>query len=817
MIKVPLTSTQPPAARLLSPDDFLRRIRSLESSPRVKVQKIGRSHGGRGIYCIVVAREDVVSQFEYGKDISNRIPGPWPTRSESAPHGDETQRRDQAMWFSALLMGLSFGHEASHVEALLALAERLASSDDDETVAILSGLIVLLVPMVNPDGRVAAIETWNRYPFAADGSAGNLYGFLLNRDFLHLTQPETAAILALYRHWNPIALLDLHEDVYLLGVEVPEVCWCPAFGQSTARDAPDAIREVVQSLGLAVAGEWEKRGFSSYREDMFMWRGSSSTGEVEWLFGMDGNVAQAISIHGIPAVMTESARTPGTQTWEDRIEQKVSAGLAFLKAVAGNAQGIAEAISSSRRMGAERARHSREVFIIPKLQRDRGAVAQLVDTLLRHGVEIFEVDEPHAAFMVPLRQTEAGVAVSLLSTDESKIHAMPPALGVCVRRRLRLEAPEESASQIWKGKPLSEPPSPTIQVHVKETDAAFAIPNTRDGVRFVNRILSAGYHVHWVLKPSGAKGRQVDAGTFIVAKNIRRNLAFFGRGLDLDTYGLPAGASLMSCRLRRPRVAIYAGQGTDRLHASARAELFWALKEMEFDFAALEAEDINAPSLAKFDVLLIPSGRADEIVQGWSRNTLLDQPPWQLPGEPRGIGRRGLEAIRAFVMDGGTYFGIDGGGGLLALPQFADLIDLEVVAHSLGLARVILRVEDPGNPVMFGLNGAYDEVGNWREGLLPAFYYTELLDGVPGGLVFRPKNGVRVLASYHAVDCEVGSRQVRQASLLTSHEGTVAIAYREVGKGQVIVTGIRPGFRAVWSNTWKLLSNAIFARTVPKN
>jgi hypothetical protein len=52
--------------------------------------------------------------------------------------------------------------------------------------------------------------------------------------------------------------------------------------------------------------------------------------------------------------------------------------------------------------------------------------------------------------------------------------------------------------------------------------------------------------------------------------------------------------------------------------------------------------------------------------------------------------------------------------------------------------------------------------------------------------------------------------QVVNESFLTEAQGGVAIGYQRVGKGQVTVAGIRPGFRAIWTDTWKLISNAIF-------
>jgi len=238
--------------------------------------------------------------------------------------------------------------------------------------------------------------------------------------------------------------------------------------------------------------------------------------------------------------------------------------------------------------------------------------------------------------------------------------------------------------------------------------------------------------------------------------------------------------------------------------------MWWALKQLGIPFAALQAEDVNSASLKRYDLLIVPAGDAQEIVDGWRVDALLNCQPWELPGEPKGIGKQGLEAIRAFVTGGGTYLGIDGGGGLLALRDYADLINLEIIAHSLGLSRVLLRVHEPEHPLMFGLTGYYDEDGTWTEGFVPALYHSDRFEGTVSGLIFGVGEKVAALASYYHVDHEPANRRIVKEAFFSDEKGGTAIASANVGQGHVAVLGIRPGFRGVWTNTWKLISNTVF-------
>lgn len=264
-------------------------------------------------------------------------------------------------------------------------------------------------------------------------------------------------------------------------------------------------------------------------------------------------------------------------------------------------------------------------------------------------------------------------------------------------------------------------------------------------------------------------------------------------------------------------MALYTGQGVDRPDASARGDLRWALEHLGFEYAPLVAEDINEETLARYDILIVPDGDAQEIVQGWDVKALLNSAPWELPGKPRGIGQQGIDALRNYVEAGGHYLGLGSGGGLLASTQYANLISLEVLAHSLGSARVLLRVEETAHPLLSGLGGYYDENGSWAEGFFPAQYQSESFTDTPGGPVFRAGKGCSTLASYYTVDRDPASPYVVNPQYLTETEGGVAIAVQTVGQGQVAVLGVRAGFRALWTNTWKLLSNAIFLAAAGKD
>ena len=212
---VPLERTQPGADDLINYRDLSFKLESLRSNPRVVVTSPGRSHEGRDVYLATISSpQNIQSLNTVRKKILNAS-----TFSCSQRTLTNTSFRATAsgpvpndLVPAVLCIGLSFGHEAAHTEALVQLIEHLALSNEEQVEDILSKMVVLVMPMINPDGRMHAIEEWRKFPLSTGcNGSGNAFGFLLNRDFLHLIHPETQAVLKTFGYWEPIICLDLHE------------------------------------------------------------------------------------------------------------------------------------------------------------------------------------------------------------------------------------------------------------------------------------------------------------------------------------------------------------------------------------------------------------------------------------------------------------------------------------------------------------------------------------------------------------------------------------------------------------------------------
>lgn len=123
-------------------------------------------------------------------------------------------------------MGYSVhGNEASGSNAAVLLAYYLAAAQGDQIERFLTESVVLLDPMLNPDG-LARFASWvnarKGYQVVSDPNdiehhehwpqgRTNHYWFDLNRDWLLAQHPESRARLENFHKWKPLVLTDFHE------------------------------------------------------------------------------------------------------------------------------------------------------------------------------------------------------------------------------------------------------------------------------------------------------------------------------------------------------------------------------------------------------------------------------------------------------------------------------------------------------------------------------------------------------------------------------------------------------------------------------
>lgn len=444
--RVPPASTQPRADTLLDSAGVERAAERLAASDRVTIVTIGHSAGGRPIRMLVItAPGGSLDEWRHRARAVAGAEAHYPTLTTVStvdPSGDETSASARV---PVLLAGASWGHEAAHVEGLLAAAEHLASDRSPETERVLNRLLVLIVPLMNPDGRDRAIAEWKRTPLSnGDSGVGNEDGFMLNRDFVHQTQPESAALLDVTREWRPVLGVDMHEDVNRLGLAVPATAFAPPFMRGFDVEEREVTRRAIVAVGDAIAARWRGAGYPVVHDPagdrQWVPMPLPGSGELNPVAGSSGRLEFLWNIHGITGLITESARTPGTQTWEARVDQKKLAALAAADAVAADVPFFARAVRARRVVN-----HGDRTFIaVPHAQLPGADRFELLRLLRVHGVLVYRA-AGHPFDVIPLGQPDADFVRHAVLAERSKLNDLASAFGVTVVPSSRLDAATRDA------------------------------------------------------------------------------------------------------------------------------------------------------------------------------------------------------------------------------------------------------------------------------------------------------------------------------------------------------------------------------------
>lgn len=204
--------------------DMVRCIEALaEASDRVQVEKYGASHLGRSLHVMTISSPRNLARLEEILAANRELTDP---RNVSAARAREIAEGNPAIaWLSYNV----HGNEASCTDAALQVAYTLAAGQNPEILDILDNVVVVIDPLMNPDGRERYVNWYDgvsspygalENPDAAEhdepwpGGRTNHYYFDLNRDWLWLVHPESRSRLAMYKRSMPHLHIDYHEQEY---------------------------------------------------------------------------------------------------------------------------------------------------------------------------------------------------------------------------------------------------------------------------------------------------------------------------------------------------------------------------------------------------------------------------------------------------------------------------------------------------------------------------------------------------------------------------------------------------------------------------
>lgn len=662
-------------SRLAHHAEILRCFRAwADASPRMALHSYGRTHEGRELVYAVVsspanhARLDTIvanlAKLHDPRDV---------TRAEQ----DRIVKDNPACAW----LGYSIhGDELSGADASLAFGYHLVASVDAATEELLSNLIIVIDPVMNPDGRERIISmteqaasltpnldyagmTRGRWPYGR----GNHYLFDMNRDWMAGTQPETRGRWRTARHFHPQLFVDAHEmwslDTFLfypqsspLNPELP-----PKLTQWQRRYAEDA------------AQAFDRYGWSYYtREWADAWAPfySDSWG----------------SLLGATGMLYEQARTIGTPlrrmsgeilTYRESVHHQAVASLANVTTLSKNREGALRdyLASQQRNVAADTKANDRMLVVRPGGNAER--LRELKRILLGQGIEATITDAEFEALNVKShlgeeQERRSFPAGSIVVQARQPLRSMVRAyfsfdarMPLTDLQKEREDLERKGTSRIYDstswslpyaldldaywcdtsavtGQPLTDSTAPTTAVTGADAPVGWVVSGADDAsVSFAARAMELGLQVNIsdkAFRPDPAKPETIPRGSLFVrrvenpgdpaeveervmraAHGAKVALVHrIGTGLAAD-----AGPDLGGGHFRllaRPRIAILANSP---ISPDTYGHLWHHLdRSIGIPYTFVDTQSFSSSDLRRYNVLVLPPGSLDSFLESHKERLL---------------------------------------------------------------------------------------------------------------------------------------------------------------------------------------------------
>ncbi|MFQ5605458.1 MAG: M14 family zinc carboxypeptidase, partial [bacterium] len=189
---------------------YLRAVAA--ASARVSIRSIGQTEEGREMIEVIIADETTLADLETFRGYLNQLADP---RNLTDSEAQSILSKAKPVYY---LTGGLHSPETGSPEMLMELAYRLAVEDSPMIKAIRENVIVIFVPVAEPDGRDRMVDIYKYRKANKDVGPSLVYwGHYVahdnNRDGFGLTLALTRNIVNAFLHWKPIVGHDLHESV----------------------------------------------------------------------------------------------------------------------------------------------------------------------------------------------------------------------------------------------------------------------------------------------------------------------------------------------------------------------------------------------------------------------------------------------------------------------------------------------------------------------------------------------------------------------------------------------------------------------------
>jgi len=813
-----------------------------DQSPRISMIEIGTSPLGRTMYAAFLSSEKNIRNLSRLKEINRKL-----ALDPDIPAGERKALYKEGKVFILATLSMH-STEVGPSQSAPLVAYQVATTQDPDLLGWLNDVVYMMVPCHNPDGMDMVVENYNKYKGTKyEGcSLPRVYhkyvGHDNNRDFVTLSQTDTKAIAALYnKTWLPQVMIEKHQmgstgaryfvppvhDPIADNIDEQIWNWTWIFGSNMSKD--------MSVAGLA--GVSQHYLFDDY------WPGSTETAIWKNLIGM---LTECASAHlATPVFVEKNELSVGGKglgeykksinmpfPWEggwwrlsDIIQYELATTWSLIKTGSKHHDEILAFRNDLCRREVKKGKTEAPFFyVIPASQRDVSALFGMIDLLNEHGVNVYQCNKPlvyegrvisKGDYVVPLSQPYRAFIKEVMEAQKFPArHYMPG--GELIRpyditswslplhrgiKSMEIDHPfgELNSALVPVTYPLEK-----VSGIPGEAKVLVLSASRNDSYHAVFDALQKEIPVKRVIKESGG----LNPGDFLITlnKKSRKSISSILSDLAADPSYLNESFKGDATPLTLPKIGLIETWFSDSDAGWTR----FIFDSYSIPFDVLRPADLKEKELGDYDVLVFPNDSKGVLMEGkYQRGGGSYSIPSYDPKYIKGMGKEGLSRLMKFIDDGGVVISWEGStalfmGVLTIKHDKENKEEFQLPIRDLSSAMRSSKVYIPGSllkvnllknhPLCYGMPATTNVFSRGT----PVF-----ATSVPHFDMDR-----RVVGTY-AEDHILVSGYAENEDQLADK---TVLAWLKKGKGQLVLFGFNPQFRASTPVNFKLLFNGLLLK-----
>ena len=640
--------------RVATPEQISEAILSwANQSNRMIVKEYAKSHEGRPLYALFISSPSNLAKLDEIKKNVNLL-----------ADGENTNANKARALINDLpaiaWMAYSIhGNETSGADAALASIYHFIASNDEETIDMLDNMLIIIDPLMNPDGRARFAKSLEQYRGTApnyddqslihtgDWPYGrtNHYFFDLNRDWIYVTQPETRGRVKLINEWKPQILVDAHEmgpqDTFMTGPPREPI------NKNIDRDLIKWGNVFAQDQGNA----FDERNWRFY------------TGE--WHEDLYPGYSFYVQFRGTLGILYEQSRMAedgvkrpeGTiQSYKESVHHQYVSTMVNLKTLKENSKAMYRDFWEGRKYNVSKdSKFANQTFVILPTE-NVGRLKTLIEKLQFQNIELYknnkpilvknvlkqsgDIDDnfsiPVGSLIIPNRQAEAPIIAAMLEFDaeiDESVLVKEKQANLRDGSSIMYDTTAFNLTMMYGLPSITVPENITNNLspwefnqtnyEIDKDALMWSVDGNDDrSVAFAARLMELGVQVRIINKATSLSGHELSRGSVVVLgmdnplmTDLHILVEKIARNLELSVVSIESGFGPEELPdwggehfnlLERPKVAILSHEGFNSYDVGVS---WWSIDHhLGIRHSQINKSIVNYADLRRYNTIIIPSG-----------------------------------------------------------------------------------------------------------------------------------------------------------------------------------------------------------------